>query len=172
MLTPWGKIRTLLAHLADHRDLPTIVAGDLNALPQSALLHFLTTGALDLATVVDRTHVSGQARGGGRPPSGRWDPEHLALATGDAEETVLRHALDLRCAYGAVFGHQLVQHLPFSTCHRDAVVTVDHICSTPSIKPLRCLVPTRRAVRLAQKYGLPGIEWPSDHFALGIDFNL
>ena len=119
MLTPWGKIRTLLAHLADHRDLPTIVAGDLNALPQSALLRFLTTGALDLATVPDRTHVSGQARGGGRPPSGRWDPEHLALATGDAEETVLRHALDLRCAYGAVFGHQLVQHLPPRRCgHR------------------------------------------------------
>lgn len=119
-----GQIRLFLkkAHELSQEwgNIPVVLAGDFNSMPQSAMYQFLASGELDLQ-LHDRRNISGPIcpleyqpyrrqynyaasfwSSVSRPPIYRWSCEELSLATGNEGVTQLRHPLKLCSAYRGV----------------------------------------------------------------------
>ncbi|CAL5426574.1 unnamed protein product [Camellia sinensis] len=91
-------------------NIPVILDGDLNSMPQSAMYQFLASFELDLQ-LHDRRRISGQIcpleyqafhsrkNYAARPLKNRWSNEELMLATGTGGVTHLPHDLKLCSAY-------------------------------------------------------------------------
>ncbi|KAG5536208.1 hypothetical protein RHGRI_023857 [Rhododendron griersonianum] len=115
-----GQIRLFLkkAHELSQEwgNIPVVLAGDFNSMPQSAMYQFLASAELDLQ-LHDRRNISGAIcpleyqpsqhqdnfwSSVSRPPIYRWSCEELCFATGTEGVTHLRHPLNLCSAYPGV----------------------------------------------------------------------
>ncbi|KAJ6881886.1 carbon catabolite repressor protein 4 [Populus alba x Populus x berolinensis] len=162
-------------------NIPIIIGGDLNSLPQSAIYQFLTASELEIL-LHDRRNISGQLE---RPPQKkdlrsqdenvarsliyRWSDEELRLATGNEELTHLQHELKLYSAYLGVPGSRGLRDNrgePLATSyHSKFMGTVDYIWHTKGLIPVRVLE-TLPINILRRSAGLPNEKWGSDHLAL------
>ncbi|XP_059640692.1 carbon catabolite repressor protein 4 homolog 5 isoform X2 [Cornus florida] len=159
-----GQIRLLLekAHKLSQEwgNIPVVIAGDLNSLPQSAIYQFLASSELDVLRH-ERRNISGQIcplnpafrfqnnrtasfrNSVSRPLIYRWSDEELRLATGTEGVTRLRHHLRICSAYHGVpgscrtrdnYGEPLA-----TTYHSKFMGTVDYIWHTEELVPVRVL---------------------------------
>ncbi|KAF5957773.1 hypothetical protein HYC85_004998 [Camellia sinensis] len=178
------KIRLFLkkAHKLSQEwgNIPVILAGDLNSMPQSAMYQFLASSELDLQ-LHDRRRISGQIcpleyqafhsrnNYAARPLKNRWSNEELMLATGTGGVTHLRHDLKLCSAYLGVHGSCRTRDNygePLATSyHSKFMGTVDYIWHTQELVPVRVLE-TLPVDILRKTGGLPSKNWGSDHLAL------
>ncbi|XP_011005499.1 PREDICTED: carbon catabolite repressor protein 4 homolog 5 isoform X1 [Populus euphratica] len=162
-------------------NIPIIIGGDLNSLPQSAIYQFLTASELEIL-LHDRRNISGQLE---CPPQQkdlrsrdenvarsliyRWSDEELRLATGNEELTHLQHELKLYSAYLGVPGSRGLRDNrgePLATSyHSKFMGTVDYIWHTKGLIPVRVLE-TLPINILRRSAGLPNEKWGSDHLAL------
>ncbi|KAG6753903.1 hypothetical protein POTOM_041908 [Populus tomentosa] len=162
-------------------NIPIIIGGDLNSLPQSAIYQFLTASELEIL-LHDRRNISGQLE---CPPQKkdlrsqdenvarsliyRWSDEELRLATGNEELTHLQHELKLYSAYLGVPGSRGLRDNrgePLATSyHSKFMGTVDYIWHTKGLIPVRVLE-TLPINILRRSAGLPNEKWGSDHLAL------
>ncbi|RWR85548.1 carbon catabolite repressor protein 4 5 isoform X2 [Cinnamomum micranthum f. kanehirae] len=123
-----GQIRVFLekAHALSQEwgNIPVVLAGDLNSVPQSAIYQFLASSELDIL-MHDRRNISGQTVYPSRREyfaphteaivssqmstsygwKYRWSEEELRLAAGISGCTHLQHHLKLRSAYLGVPGN-------------------------------------------------------------------
>ncbi|XP_028089468.1 carbon catabolite repressor protein 4 homolog 5 isoform X2 [Camellia sinensis] len=179
-----GQIRLFLkkAHKLSQEwgNIPVILAGDLNSMPQSAMYQFLASSELDLQ-LHDRRRISGQIcpleyqafhsrnNYAARPLKNRWSNEELMLATGTGGVTHLRHNLKLCSAYLGVHGSCRTRDNygePLATSyHSKFMGTVDYIWHTRELVPVRVLE-TLPVDILRKTGGLPSKNWGSDHLAL------
>lgn len=156
-------------------NIPTLIGGDLNSMPQSAMYHFLSSSELDVR-LHDRRKISGQIRpleypaflSYNRYPS-RWTGEELRLATGTERGTHVKHQLKLHSAYLGVPGSSRSRDSygePLATTyHSQFMGTVDYIWHTEDLAPVRVLE-TLPIENLRKLGGLPSKNWGSDHLAL------
>ncbi|CAA0818397.1 Carbon catabolite repressor protein 4 homolog 5 [Striga hermonthica] len=168
--------------------IPVILTGDLNSLPQSAIYQFLASSELNFRQF-DRTHMSGQIF-----PSrflepkfkvnhvtsslmNRWTEEEIMLATGSrlGGNRSLTHHLKLSSAYSEVPGSSEVRDRtgePLATSYHSFFCgTVDYIWHTPDLFPVRVLE-TLPMTSLKQTGGLPSKQWGSDHLAIACELAL
>ncbi|XP_073220184.1 carbon catabolite repressor protein 4 homolog 5 isoform X2 [Cicer arietinum] len=120
-----GQIRLLIDQAyklsQEWGNIPVILAGDLNSVPQSAIYEFLSSSKLDIR-LHDRRNMSGQleirpndrvfrskigddasiSMSVSRQLLHKWSAEELILATGAKGVTRLKHQLKLRSAYSGV----------------------------------------------------------------------
>ncbi|KAK4361983.1 hypothetical protein RND71_017224 [Anisodus tanguticus] len=153
-------------------DIPVVLAGDLNSMPQSAMYQFLTSNKLDIQ-MHDRKQISGQIyplhdRSFNRRLSYRWTNEELMLATGTGASHLI-HQLQLRSAYAGVPGSSRTRENcgePLVTSyHSKFMGTVDYIWHTTEFVPVRVL-DTLPIDIVRRTRGLPSKKWGSDHLAL------
>ncbi|XP_028772216.1 carbon catabolite repressor protein 4 homolog 5-like isoform X2 [Neltuma alba] len=173
-------------------NIPVILAGDLNSVPQSAIYEFLASSKLDIQ-LYNRRNMSGQLEASSscrvfRPEVGyeasismsvrrqlgyRWSKEELGLATGAAGVTHLRSHLKLQSAYAGVPGNNKTRDdtgEPLATSyHSKFMGTVDYIWHTKEFVPVRVLE-TLPIDILRRTKGLPSEKWGSDHLALVCEF--
>ncbi|XP_058227143.1 carbon catabolite repressor protein 4 homolog 5 [Rhododendron vialii] len=186
-----GQIRLFLkkAHELSQEwgNIPVVLAGDFNSMPQSAMYQFLASAELDLQ-LHDRRNVSGAIcpleyqpsqhqdkyaasfwSSVSRPPIYRWSCEELCFATGTEGVTHLRHPLNLCSAYPRVHGCKITRDNhgePLATSyHSKFMGTVDYIWHSREVVPVRVL-DTLPIHILRQMGGLPSKKWGSDHLAL------
>lgn len=163
-------------------DIPVILAGDLNSVPQSAIYKFLSSSKLDVQ-LHDRRNMSGQleirsnhrefrsniSMSVSRQLLHKWSAEELILATGGKGVTRLRHQLKLRSAYSGVPGkHRTRDDIgePLATSyHSKFMGTVDYIWHSEELTPVRVLE-TLPVDVLRRTRGLPNEKWGSDHLAV------
>ncbi|KAE8124944.1 hypothetical protein FH972_019783 [Carpinus fangiana] len=135
-------------------DIPVVIGGDLNSLPQSAIYQFVASSKLDIH-LHDRRKISGQleypspCRGRfqnenpARPLLYRWSDAELRLATGSGGVTHVQHQLNLSSAYLGVPGsYRTRDNLgePLATSyHSKFMGTVDYIWHTDELVPVRAL---------------------------------
>ncbi|KAF9671407.1 hypothetical protein SADUNF_Sadunf12G0044400 [Salix dunnii] len=161
-------------------NIPVIIGGDLNSLPQSAIYQFLTASELEIL-LHDRRNISGQLE---CPPQQkdlrsqeenvarslmhRWSDEELRLAAGNEELTHLQHDLKLYSAYLGVPGSRRLRDNrgePLATSyHSKFMGTVDYIWHTKGLIPVRVL--ETLPINILRSAGLPNEKWGSDHLAL------
>ncbi|KAL1810718.1 hypothetical protein ACET3Z_020783 [Daucus carota] len=155
-------------------NIPIILGGDLNSMPQSAMYQFLSSSELDIR-LHDRRIISGQIA----PFEYRgyisckrnigWSAEESKLATGTKSGTHVRHQLKLHSAYIAVPGSPRTRDVygePLATSYHSRFLgTVDYIWHTEDLAPVRVLE-TLSIDNLRQLGGLPSKNWGSDHLAL------
>ncbi|KAL3512255.1 hypothetical protein ACH5RR_024972 [Cinchona calisaya] len=184
-----GQMRLFLekAHKLSQEwgNIPVVIAGDLNSMPQSAMYQFLTTSELDVQ-LHDRKQISGQIcpleYPGFQSKSShavnfctskkllihRWSEDELRIATGSAVSH-LRHPLQISSAYVGVPGSTRTRNKigePLATSyHSKFMGTVDYIWHTGELLPVRVL-DTLPINRLRETGGLPSKIWGSDHLAL------
>ncbi|XP_059303365.1 carbon catabolite repressor protein 4 homolog 5 isoform X1 [Lycium ferocissimum] len=153
-------------------DIPVVLAGDLNSMPQSAMYQFLTKNKLDIQ-MHDRKQISGQIyplrnRSFNSRLSYRWSDEELMLATGTGGSHLI-HQLQLRSAYAGVPGSSRTRENsgePLATSyHSKFMGTVDYIWHTTELVPVRVL-DTLPIDILRRTRGLPSKRWGSDHLSL------
>uniref|UniRef100_A0A5B6YJW6 Endonuclease/exonuclease/phosphatase domain-containing protein n=1 Tax=Davidia involucrata TaxID=16924 RepID=A0A5B6YJW6_DAVIN len=186
-----GQIRLFLekAHKLSNEwgNIPVVIAGDFNSMPQSAMYKFLASSELDIR-LHDRRNVSGHMcpleyqafqsqnkkaasfwKSVSRPLRYRWSDEELKLATGSEGVTHLRHHLKLCSAYLEIPGSCRTRDNcgePLATSyHSKFMGTVDYIWHTEELIPVRVLE-TLPIDILRQTRGLPSKKWGSDHLAL------
>ncbi|XP_052180003.1 carbon catabolite repressor protein 4 homolog 5 [Diospyros lotus] len=182
-----GQIRLFLekAHRLSQEwgNIPVVLAGDLNSIPQSALYQFIASSELDLQEL-DRRKMSCQIcpvehqglqfqnsfqRSVSSPRRYRRNHEELRLATGAGGGTCLRHNLKLSSAYLGVNGGCGTRDNhgePLATTyHSKFMGTVDYIWHTSELVPVKVL-DTLPIEVLRKTGGLPSKEWGSDHLAL------
>ncbi|ESW24757.1 hypothetical protein PHAVU_004G157500 [Phaseolus vulgaris] len=186
-----GQVRILLdkAYKLSQKwgNIPVIIAGDLNSVPQSAIYKFLSSSKLDIQ-LHDRRNMSGQleiqsnrifrsqipddasiSMTLSRQLLYRWSVEELRLATGAKGITHLQHQLKLRSAYSGVPGdHKTRDDIgePLATSyHSKFMGTVDYIWHSDDLVPLRVLE-TLPIDILRRSGGLPSEKWGSDHLAV------
>ncbi|XP_050203506.1 carbon catabolite repressor protein 4 homolog 5 isoform X2 [Mercurialis annua] len=169
-------------------DIPVILGGDLNSLPQSALYQFLASSELNLL-VHNRKNISGQLEHPpqhkyfrshnknsericmsiSRPSLHLWSDEEVSFASGTEGVTHLRHQLKLGSAYLGVPGSSRSRDHhgePLATSyHSKFIGTVDYIWHTKQLIPVRVL-DTIPIDILKRSDGLPNEKWGSDHLAL------
>ncbi|GMI99530.1 catabolite repressor 4e [Hibiscus trionum] len=171
-------------------NIPVILVGDFNSIPQSAMYHFLASSELNIQ-LHDRRRISGQLE----YPSWRreiiaqnkdidrhrvwtpfyrqlmssWSDEELALATGNKQVTHLQHKLNLSSAYLGAPGSRRTRDShgePLATSyHSKFMGTVDYIWYTGELVPVRVL-DTLPIDVLRRNASLPSKKWGSDHLAL------
>ncbi|XP_055826081.1 carbon catabolite repressor protein 4 homolog 5 isoform X2 [Solanum dulcamara] len=153
-------------------DIPVVLAGDLNSMPQSAMYQFLTSNKLDIQ-MHDRKQISGQIhplqnRSFYPRLSYRWSNEELMLATGTGS-SLLIHQLQLHSAYAGTPGSSRTRENsgePLATSyHSKFMGTVDYIWHTTEFVPVRVL-DTLPVDILRRTRGLPSKKWGSDHLSL------
>ncbi|MCD7451800.1 hypothetical protein HAX54_013449 [Datura stramonium] len=153
-------------------DIPVVLAGDLNSMPQSAMYQFLTSNKLDIQ-MHDRKQISGQIyplqnRSCNPRLSYRWSNEELMLATGTGASHLI-HQLQLRSAYAGAPGSSRTRENsgePLATSyHSEFMGTVDYIWHTTEFVPVRVL-DTLPVDILRRTRGLPSKKWGSDHLSL------
>ncbi|XP_052723172.1 carbon catabolite repressor protein 4 homolog 5 isoform X3 [Vigna angularis] len=186
-----GQVRLLLDKAyklsQEWGNIPVIIAGDLNSVPQSAIYKFLSSSKLDIQ-LHDRRNMSGQLeiqsnrlfRSQIRDDASismtlsrqllyRWSVEELRIATGAKGITQLQHQLKLRSAYSGVPGdHRTRDDIgePLATSyHSKFMGTVDYIWHSDDLVPLRVLE-TLPIDILRRSGGLPSEKWGSDHLAV------
>ncbi|KAK1298651.1 hypothetical protein QJS10_CPB14g00324 [Acorus calamus] len=186
-----GQIRLLLerAHLLSEKwgNIPVVIAGDLNSLPQSAIYQFLASSKLDIL-LHDRREVSGQfklplrhkpsflRRNIGRFPISstsqlkyEWNEEEIFLATGSRECTLLQHCIKLSSAYVGVPGNYNTRdnhgEPQVTSYHSKFTGTLDYIWHSAGLIPIG-VVETLPFTILRETGGLPSKDWGSDHLAI------
>ncbi|MFS7962679.1 putative poly(A)-specific ribonuclease [Helianthus anomalus] len=171
-----GQIRLFLdkAHTLSQTwgNIPVILGGDLNSMPQSAIYQFIASSELNIQNH-ERKRISGQICPLDYPRFGsqcsRWSKEELKLATGSEESTYLRHNLKLNSAYYGVPASRLTRDChgePLATSfHSKFMGTVDYIWHTDDLVPVKVLE-TLPIEILKKTRGLPSKMWGSDHLAL------
>ncbi|KAM7479710.1 hypothetical protein LguiA_027923 [Lonicera macranthoides] len=186
-----GQIRLFLEKVhklsEEWGNIPALIGGDLNSMPQSALYQFLASAELDIQ-LHERRKICGQNcplefpsfqsqnRGAAsfytsvsRPSLHRWSDEELELATGTTGVTQLRHQLKLCSAYLGVPGSSQTRDgygEPLATTyHSKFMGTVDYIWHTEELVPVRVLETLPTDV-LRKMGGLPSKKLGSDHLAL------
>eukprot|EP00268_Persea_americana_P041308 TRINITY_DN4110_c0_g1_i9.p1 TRINITY_DN4110_c0_g1~~TRINITY_DN4110_c0_g1_i9.p1 ORF type:complete len:479 (-),score=63.07 TRINITY_DN4110_c0_g1_i9:419-1855(-) len=175
-----GQIRMFLekAHALSQEcgNIPVVLAGDLNSVPQSAIYQFLASSELDIL-MHDRRNISGQTVYPSRrkyfdPQTEaivRWSEEELRLAAGISGCTHLQHHLKLRSAYLGVPGNCYTRDScgePSATSyHSKFMGTVDYIWHSEELVPVK-VVETLPVSNLKKLQGLPSENWGSDHLAL------
>lgn len=169
-------------------NIPVILAGDLNSIPQSAIYQFVVSSELDIR-LHDRRKISGQIecpprfnhlrseninaacswKSASRPWIYRWSNEEIRLATGSEGATHVRHQLKLHSAYLGIPGSSRTRDNhgePLATSyHSKFMGTVDYIWHTEDLVPVRVLETLSMDV-LRKSRGLPCEKWGSDHLAL------
>jgi mRNA deadenylase 3'-5' endonuclease subunit Ccr4 len=158
-------------------NIPVILAGDLNSVPQSAIYKFLSSSKLDIQ-LHDRRNMSGQleirpnnsiSMSVSRQLLHKWSAEELILATGAKGVTRLQHQLKLRSAYSGIPGkHRTRDDIgePLATSyHSKFMGTVDYIWHSEELIPIRVLE-TLPVDVLRRTRGLPNEKWGSDHLAV------
>ncbi|KAK9075597.1 hypothetical protein SSX86_003923 [Deinandra increscens subsp. villosa] len=174
-----GQVRLFLAkaHKLSQKwgNIPAILGGDLNSMPQSGIYQFIASSELNIQHH-ERKRISGQicpmdySRFGSQSnyPS-RWSREELRLATGTEESTYLRHNLKLSSAYHGIPASRLTRDSdgePLVTSyHSKFMGTVDYIWHTDDLVPVKVLE-TLPPENLKKTRGLPSKIWGSDHLAL------
>ncbi|KAG5618978.1 hypothetical protein H5410_018802 [Solanum commersonii] len=191
-----GQVRLFLesAQRLSHEwgDIPVVLAGDLNSMPQSAMYQFLTSNKLDIQ-MHDRKQISGQIYPlqnrsfnlrfflcvlyyfwapnfcfANFKLSYRWSNEELMLATGTGASHLI-HQLQLRSAYAGAPGSSRTRENsgePLATSyHSKFMGTVDYIWHTTEFVPVRVL-DTLPIDILRRTRGLPSEKWGSDHLSL------
>ncbi|XP_058091543.1 carbon catabolite repressor protein 4 homolog 5 isoform X2 [Magnolia sinica] len=187
-----GQIRLFLetAHRLSQEwgNIPVIIAGDLNSMPQSAIYQFLASSELDIL-MYDRRKMSGQIEcpSSSKPFSNqsatttrsllcisnpmryRWSEEEIRLAAGCRGCTHLQHHLKLHSAYIGVPGDCHTRDNdgePLATSyHSKFMGTVDYIWHSEDLVPV-AVVETLPINILRKTGGLPSEKWGSDHLAL------
>ncbi|KAI3407880.1 Endo/exonuclease/phosphatase domain-containing protein [Psidium guajava] len=188
-----GQVRLLLekAHQLSGTwgEIPVIIGGDLNSMPQSAIYQFLASCELDIR-LHDRRKISGQIdylsanscvkhqkrnsssikwMPASRQCVYRWNDDELRLATGSEKVTHLEHHLDLCSAYFGIPGSCRTRDdhgEPLATSYHSRFMgTVDYIWHTKELVPIRVLETLPIDV-LKRTGGLPSKKWGSDHLAL------
>ncbi|KAI9084273.1 hypothetical protein K1719_033780 [Acacia pycnantha] len=173
-------------------NIPVILAGDLNSVPQSAIYEFLASSKLDIQ-LYNRKNMSGQLEASSncrvfRSQVGyeasipmsvsrqlvyRWSKEELGLAAGVEGVTHLQSHLKLHSAYAGVPGNNKTRDdtgEPLATSyHSKFMGTVDYIWHTKEFVPVRVLE-TLPIDILRRTNGLPSKKWGSDHLALVCEF--
>ncbi|KAK9278703.1 hypothetical protein L1049_028278 [Liquidambar formosana] len=190
-----GQVRLFLekAHKLSQEwgNIPIVLAGDLNSMPQSAMYQFLASSELDIR-LHDRRKISGQVEGPlqcrsfgsqnkdaarfrmsiSNPLMYRWSDEELRLATGSDGVTHLRHHLKLSSAYMGVPGSCRTRYNygePLATSyHSKFMGTVDYIWHSEKLVPMRVLE-TLPIDILKKTGGLPSERWGSDHLAIACE---
>ncbi|XP_062160066.1 carbon catabolite repressor protein 4 homolog 5 isoform X2 [Alnus glutinosa] len=145
-------------------DIPVVIGGDLNSLPQSAIYQFVASSKLD-THLHDRRKISGQLEYPSQcrgfrfqnenparctvlksipsPLLYRWSDEELRLATGSGGVTHVQHQLKLSSAYHGVPGSCRTRDNhgePLATSyHSKFMGTVDYIWHTDELVPVRAL---------------------------------
>lgn len=169
-------------------NIPVIIAGDLNSLPQSAIYKFVSSSKLDIQ-FHNRKNMSGQLEiqsndrifrseigddasisvSVSRQLLHKWNVEELRLATGAEGVTHLQHHLKLCSAYSGVPGNQRTRDdigEPLATSyHSKFMGTVDYIWHSEELTPVRVLE-TLPIDILRRTRGLPNEKWGSDHLAV------
>ncbi|CAN4088853.1 unnamed protein product [Withania somnifera] len=171
-----GQVRLLLESAQklsqEWGDIPVVLAGDLNSMPQSAIYQFLTSNKLNIQ-MHDRKQISGQNyplqnRSFDPRLSYRWSNEELMLATGTGASHLI-HQLQLRSAYAGTPGSTRTREKsgePLATSyHSKFMGTVDYIWHTTGFLPVRVL-DTLPIDVLRRTRGLPSKKWGSDHLSL------
>ncbi|KAK2397585.1 Carbon catabolite repressor protein 4 5 [Trifolium repens] len=176
-----GQVRLLIdkAYKLSQKwgNIPVILAGDLNSVPQSAIYKFLSSSKLDIQ-LHDRRNMSGQleirpnnsiSMSVSRQLLHKWSAEELILATGAKGVTRLQHQLKLRSAYSGIPGkHRTRDDIgePLATSyHSKFMGTVDYIWHSEELIPIRVLE-TLPVDVLRRTRGLPNEKWGSDHLAV------
>ncbi|XP_076925803.1 carbon catabolite repressor protein 4 homolog 5-like [Bidens hawaiensis] len=174
-----GQIRLFLnkAHKLSQTwgNIPVVLGGDLNSMPQSAIYQFIASSELNVQNH-ERKKISGQICpmdyprfGSQRNCSSRWSKEELRLATGSEESSYLKHNLKLNSAYHGVPASYLTRDShgePLATSfHSKFMGTVDYIWHTEDLVPVKVLETLPIEV-LEKTRGLPSKMWGSDHLAL------
>lgn len=179
-----GQVRLFLAkaHRLSQKwgNIPAILGGDLNSMPQSAMYQFIVSSELNIQHH-ERKRISGQicpldhprfpsqSNYSSRPLLHRWSKEELRLATGTEESVYLRHNLKLNSAYQGVPASRLTRDShgePLATSfHSRFMGTVDYIWHTKELVPVKVLE-TLPVEILKKTKGLPSKIWGSDHLAL------
>ncbi|KAK7314548.1 hypothetical protein VNO77_33074 [Canavalia gladiata] len=190
-----GQVRLLLDKAyrlsQEWGNVPVIIAGDLNSVPQSAIYKFLSSSKLDIQ-LHDRRNMSGQLEirpnkrvfrsqigdhasislSVSRQLLYRWGVEELRLATGAEGVTHLQHHLKLRSAYSGVPGNHGTRDdvgEPLATSyHSKFMGTVDYIWHSEDLIPVRVLE-TLPIDILRRTRGLPSEKWGSDHLAVACE---
>ncbi|KAK7271257.1 hypothetical protein RJT34_27000 [Clitoria ternatea] len=186
-----GQVRLLLDKAyklsQEWGNIPVIIAGDLNSVPQSAIYKFMSSSKLDIR-LHDRRNMSGQleirynnrfrsqigddtsiSMSVSRKLLYSWSVEELRLATGEEEVSHLQHHLKLCSAYSSVPGnHRTRDNIgePLATSyHSKFMGTVDYIWHSEDLIPVRVLE-TLPIDILRRTRGLPSEKWGSDHLAV------
>ncbi|XP_017638405.1 carbon catabolite repressor protein 4 homolog 5 [Gossypium arboreum] len=171
-------------------NIPVILVGDFNSIPQSAMYQFLASSELNIQ-LHDRRQISGQLEHSSqrrkiraqnkdidrhhvwtpfsRQLTSSWSDEELVLATGNKGFTHLQHKLNLSSAYlGAPGSHRTRDSHgePLATSyHSKFMGTVDYIWHTGELIPVKVL-DTLPVDVLRRNASLPSERWGSDHLAL------
>ncbi|KAI3515817.1 hypothetical protein L1887_14722 [Cichorium endivia] len=179
-----GQVRLFLekAHKLSETwgNIPAILGGDLNSMPQSALYQFIASSELNIQHH-ERKQISGQicpfdyprfqsrSNYSSGPLLHRWSKEEVRLATGTDNSTYIRHNLNLKSAYHGVPASRLTRDdhgEPLATSfHSRFMGTVDYIWHTKDLVPVKVLE-TLPIETLRKTRGLPSKRWGSDHLAL------
>ncbi|KAJ9550416.1 hypothetical protein OSB04_014461 [Centaurea solstitialis] len=182
-----GQVRLFLekAHRLSQKwgNIPAILGGDLNSMPQSAMYQFMVSSELNIQHH-ERKKISGQicpfdhprfpyqSNYSSRPSLNRWSKEELRLATGTEESVHLKHNLKLNSAYQGVPASRLTRDShgePLATSfHSRFMGTVDYIWHTKELVPVKVLE-TLPIEILKKTKGLPSKVWGSDHLALACE---
>ncbi|CAH8302156.1 unnamed protein product [Eruca vesicaria subsp. sativa] len=189
-----GQIRSLCskAHLLSKKwgDIPIVLGGDYNSLPQSPLYNFLTSSELNIMKH-DKRELSGQKNrlpnqvleSGSKSSntvtsisrclSSSWTNEEIRLATGQENSYWAVHPLKLHSSYASVKGSTNTRDSvgePLATSyHSKFLGTVDYLWYSNGIVPSRVLDTVPIDV-LCRTRGLPCQELGSDHLALVSEF--
>ncbi|KAJ4974406.1 hypothetical protein NE237_007580 [Protea cynaroides] len=187
-----GQVRLLLerAHAISREwgNIPVVIAGDLNSLPQSSIYQFLASSSLDIL-LHDRRKISGQIENEigtrplktqlkdaysyqvsiSRPLAYRWSEEELRLAAGCHGVTQLQHHLKLCSAYTGIPGSYHTRDNcgePLATSyHSKFMGTVDYIWHSQELIPVG-IVESLPVDILRETRGLPSegcCTWLQDH---------
>ncbi|CAI9297745.1 unnamed protein product [Lactuca saligna] len=179
-----GQVRLFLAKahrlLETWGNIPVILGGDFNSMPQSAMYQFIASSELNIQHH-ERKKICGQNCPLHYPTfqchsnyySSRWNKEEIRLATGTKHSTYLKHKLKLTSAYHGVPATRLTRDEygePLATSfHSRFMGTVDYIWHTGDLVPLKVLE-TLPIETLEKTEGLPSKRWGSDHLALVCEF--
>lgn len=102
-----------------------------------------------------------------------WTPEELITATGDPNENIVKHKLNLESVYASIQGPVETRDAGgeplVTTYHGRFMGTVDYIWFSEGLIPIRVLdfLPVHV---LQRTKGLPSKKWGSDHMALACEF--
>eukprot|EP00939_MAST-03C_sp_MAST-3C-sp1_P004804 g4804.t1 len=128
------------------RNLPLVLSGDFNSLPDSSVYEYLTTGR------VRESHPDLK-----RNPCGITPPP-----------SEFSHKLQLMSSNVAVSRREP----RFTNFTADFMGTLDYVFSTPRLQPISVFrVPTEEELRKQTDSPLPNLQYPSDHLALCADFH-
>lgn len=138
------------------RQIPLVLCGDLNSLPDSSVYQYLSTGELS----PDHPDVSGRKYEG-----------YLSRLTENNKQDgskKISHSFKLSHAFGGNFA------MPFTNFTYDFTGIIDYIFHTTGFLHVRQALgqPDPKWLKDNKIVGFPHPHFPSDHIPLGVDFEL